>query len=534
MPWLPNLLSLYKEVVRKDAPSATHLPTNLLLALLSSIALDIPSENLEPYRRLQRDLRCHVYITGQKVLFTLPRHEHTLTALELVHGHRPLSLIDSQEAAAHTLSGHLYGTLINAVQQRLGMDNAASRLRNCLNTGHKDEIPQLVSSTLRRCASIMFGIGLDLEEIDTTSSEAYRPAEVLTQALETVAEAIDLGCAPSEYFFLFHALRYHADDLLACRDITTDWQNLDKLAAHIEAHTRLKEQRKQHFDEGLSRFFLSQGRTEEALSLSQLANTEPNQGLTNVIGLAMFYAIMAGAHNMQGMTKSKHNSMAELSRYYTERVNEAASSTIEQSPSYAFLDRFGDMHMDGLERRLTDFINVASDLYLDGIRYIGPPRHTTSNVLMACKEIVENNAVRIRIDGSLHSRIDMQLILFQEAARRLEAMEADGGSADAVARGSVFTASGKLVRNLHRIMWQWKRSYAMQTKQPPGQQPVSNDNLVSSNILGILPSNAGPGFGFNPDDPLADGFFTDWDNWPQLGPTDLSNIFTYDFDIGNI
>ena len=59
------------------------------------------------------------------------------------------------------------------------------------------------------------------------------------------------------------------------------------------------------------------------------------------------------------------------------------------SSVHAFLDRFGDQHMDRLQRRLSDFINVASELRFHGVIYVGPPRHTNANILMACKEMVE-------------------------------------------------------------------------------------------------------------------------------------------------
>ena len=154
---------------------------------------------------------------------------------------------------------------------------------------------------------------------------------------------------------------------------------------------------------------------------------------------------------------------------------------------------------------------------------------------MACKAIAENNAVRIKIDGSLHERVDMQLILFQEAARRLEAMEANGDTSDAIARGSVLAASAKLVRALHRVMWQWKRNYAIgKTTLKQQQQQTTVDKAPSGpkNTV-VVPPNMNWVPGWHPEDPFADSLFDDWNNWSQLGPNDLSGLFTYDFDIGD-
>lgn len=402
---------------------------------MASIALDIPSNTLAPHRHLQKDLRCHIYHAGQKVLFTLPRHEHTLVALELVHGHRPLALIESQQAAAHTLSGNLYGALIGSMQQRLGLDAAPLRLRKCLDGLVQDNIPQLVVNTMRVCASLIFRIGLDLEEIDTNSVDAYEPGLVLTQALDSISEAFDRGLASRDSFLLFHMLRAQTDELFAIRQVTPDWQDLAKLQAHIENYKVLQHNRKKHFDEGVTALYVSQGQTDEALALSQIITAESGNGLTNVTGLVMFYAIISGARTANSGTKHEHTSLAELSKRYNERINAEAANR-DNSTVFAFLNLYGDQHMDGLERRLTEFINISSDVRLQGVPYVGPPRQTAADILMACKEMVENNAVRIKKDNALHSRTDMQLILLQEAARRLEAMEADGGSADAVARGS--------------------------------------------------------------------------------------------------
>jgi hypothetical protein len=72
-------------------------------------------------------------------------------------------------------------------------------------------------------------------------------------------------------------------------------------------------------------------------------------------------------------------------------------------------------------------------------------------------------------------------------------------------------------------MWQWKRDY---TIKPPNQQATIKESTYMP-----MPHNLVPDV-VSFDDPFVSGFFTNWDNWPQLGPTELSNLFTYDFDVG--
>lgn len=521
--------------------------------MLALIALDVPSEGLAPYRELRSDLHCIVYHVGQKLLFSLPRDQHCLMVLQLVHDSKPLALLDSHQAAAHTLSGNLYGTLITAMQQRLGQDTAVQNLRSRLQgsaAGH-DEIERLVMQALQWCISVIWRINIDLEEVETIHSESYEPEHILEEAFSVLSEAID-RYSLDKCFFLFHALRYHVDDLIATRNVTADWNRPSNLSEHIEAHITLRTQRRQSFDEGLTRFFFSQDRAQEGFALSQLIGIEQGQGSPNIIGLAMIYSVFSGSS-----ASGKPHATA-LGQYYTESINRQASLVMRQERSETgdFLEQYGDRHIDALEKRLTDFIHAASDVSLNGIPFVGPPRHTSTNILLVCKEILENNAVRIKLDGALHSRVSMQLILFENAARCLEGMEADGGSPDAVARGSVFTACAKLIRSLHRIMWQWKRNYAAggHPKHACRQNPPCDALIVPITVGegvsgGICTMSGQNGYAFNPWPAvdLASAFgagdggqgevgdmYSDWDLWPQLGVGEMSSLFPFDIDAGSL
>lgn len=516
--------------------------------MLALIALDVPSERLSPYRDLRTDLHCLVYHIGQKLLFTLPRDEYCLMVLQLVHDHKPLALLDSHQAAAHTLSGNLFGTLINAMQQRLGRDLALGKLRARLKGGDHHEVEQLVMQVLQWCNSIMWRINIDLEEVETIRSETYEPEVVLEEAFEVVGQAIE-RYSLDKCFFLFHALRYHADDLIAMREVTADWRNTTNLSAHIEAHSSLRSRRRKSFDEGLTRFFFKENRTQEGLALSQLIEIEQGQGFSNIIGLAIFYTVISGS-STAGIA-NKHHATA-LGQYYTESINHQVNLALrqERSDTGDFMEKYGDRHITALEKRLTDFIHASTDVTLNGIPFVGPPRRTSTNILLVCKEILENNAVRIKLDGALHSRVSMQLILFENAARCLENMEADGGSPDAVARGSVFTACAKLIRSLHRIMWQWKRNYAAgghpkhacrpyATCDATCPQPTTSEGGSSADMC----MNGLNGYALNPWPQVdmgiggqgeAGGIFSDWDLWPQLGLTEMSSLFPFDIDAGNL
>lgn len=530
IPWLPHLTSLYEKAKQTDSDGGTA--TLFLTALLASIALDTPSERLtQAHRQLRADLQNIVYHAGQNVLFTLPKHVDTVNALVLIHGYRPLSLIHSRQAAAHTLSGKLYPTLIDAVQRQLSFNRAPAKLRQVLDGLRDDDPTELATQSLQWCSTLSFKMSRDLEDAETQTDHLDRGEKELQQSLSTVAIAIDRGLVSNDLIFTFHVIRYHTDYITTMRNLATNWNNLPKMTAIIDEYELLCTSRKKDLDRHLSTSFYSQGERERGLVLAQVSNMELNQWRTNALGLSMFFAIVYGAEKVSATGKAVDDQTVQLNKYYSDALqHEVRMGPESKSDVRKFLDMYGDAHMDGLERRLTDFINVASEVRLNGVPFVGPARHTTSNILMACKEIVENNAVRIKLDKELHHRVDVQLILFQEAARRLEAMEADGGSSEAVARGSIFAASAKLVRSLHRIMSQWKRNHIAKEQQaaPSNESHRAEVASITSPLADSMPSMSSSADYGNRS--LQDDFLTDWQNWPHLDAVDFPSLFSFDFD----
>jgi hypothetical protein len=310
------------------------------------MALDVPHAISDRHRSIQHDLDCITYQGAQHLIFSLPRDEYCLIVLELTHNHRPLSSIDGQQAAAHSLSGNLYGTLIHAMQQRLGLNMAAKKLRARLDSNQDEGIEQLVIQTLRWCATTMWRISLDLEELETTRSESYEPEAELKEAFAVVDEAIQ-RYALDKCFFMFHVLRYHGDDLIATREVTADWKDLPRLSEHIDNHVKHRIQRRKEFDDGLSQMFFATGRHEEGIVLSQLIAVEQSGGYSNVIGLALFYAIMSGSGGLKDHKAGEEHPMAQLSRFYTERINQEATSNYGKDEPQTeigwFLHNYGNM-----------------------------------------------------------------------------------------------------------------------------------------------------------------------------------------------
>jgi len=522
MPWLPNLIALYDAAILPHPEGESS--TLLLTALLACIALDMPSLGSEPGRKdLRNRLQSIAYHAGQTTLFTLPRHRNTINALTLVHGYRPLALMNTLPAAAHTLSGKLYPTLIDAVQKELRLDQSSERLQDWFSGNDTGSGVQLMMDTIQRCSTLSFKISQDMEEAETSLSLLEDSMAELRKGVNTVAIAIERFYAPAECVFAFHLTRCRADYTLAMWSSTLYWSDLGRLGEGIETYQKLCQSRKIDLERDLTNYFRKRSKFDEAIALSQLANMELHQGPTNIIGLSMLYAIISGVKRISASGKPNKGHVIQLDKFYTDALQQEAGMPItHKSEIREFIDRYGDIHMDGLERRLTDFINAANDVQLQGVRFVGPARDTTSNVLMTCKEIVENNAVRIKLDGELHHRADMQLILFQEAARCLEGMEADGGSPEAVASGSVFSAAAKLIRSLHRIVSRWKRSLIAGTAAPAEERSRKATPLASEDSQQRMSAAS---LGIREELPSLD----DWSNWPSLDTVDLSHLLDFDF-----
>ena len=125
--------------------------------------------------------------------------------------------------------------------------------------------------------------------------------------------------------------------------------------------------------------------------------------------------------------------------------------------------------------------------------------------------------------GGLSDRIDVEMILFHESARRLEAMSASAGTEDAMSKGCILTASAKLIRSLHRILQGFKRAVA--ASQRRGTSESTKQDLTPDEDALALDNTASNSTASGWDGLISDDLFTDWDNWPQFNAFDFTDLF---------
>lgn len=127
--------------------------------------------------------------------------------------------------------------------------------------------------------------------------------------------------------------------------------------------------------------------------------------------------------------------------------------------------------------------------------------------------------------GGLHHRVEIQMILFNECARRLEAMSASAGTEEAMARGCILTASAKLIRSLHRILQGFNRAAAIKSRASRSTTESSRVDLTPDATVHAPETSASNASVSGVDNLLSDDLFADWENWPQFNPFDFGDLF---------
>ena len=133
LPLTPTLVSLRASLLAATAP--VPLAAATLFALLALLALETPSDCLRKDLQLRAYLCSALSHYGEELLLTLPVHRHTLATLLLLYNYKICALATSQRAARLAIKSGLYVTLAQSIAQKLGLEDAATRLGRCCAAG---------------------------------------------------------------------------------------------------------------------------------------------------------------------------------------------------------------------------------------------------------------------------------------------------------------------------------------------------------------------------------------------------------------
>ncbi|KAL7907525.1 hypothetical protein GGI35DRAFT_89739 [Trichoderma velutinum] len=89
--------------------------------------------------------------------------------------------------------------------------------------------------------------------------------------------------------------------------------------------------------------------------------------------------------------------------------------------------------------------------------YVAPIQPIILDIVSHCKNIIENNLLRLRVSGRLHCSFNKQLDLFTQCAHLISAMASLLGSSpdranEAYNRGCVYSASSKMIYGFCDLM----------------------------------------------------------------------------------
>jgi hypothetical protein len=564
LPYIPSLKTIHRAIHASKASKFHPSSSDLLLALLSSLALEVPYGLLEQYRHLRQQLRDMISSNGQVMIFSLPRHPYTLLALQLIAEYRPTAISASPQGASQSIKGDLYAVLAKQVACQLMLDKTTNSLKAQIGTG------DLVAQDLLNCVQWCQVLQLELELESYTEKSGKRCSgsrRSFEDSLSVLDQVFSMGLLPKEVLPIYFSLEIWWRGRCAFQQSTVYWRSLPSLGQIIDNHEVESKETKERFETAIQSMFEQKSQCEAASVISQLLDSRLHWEHAGVNGWSLFYGIMSAAHppstpENDGIHPEK---AIQISDHIIDQLISHSKEDPNRPPIRVFLEVYGDDRTNQCEKILTNFINASYTLQLNGVPFVAPTRHIVAEILFTCKLLAETNAAKYKGWNGLDDRVDTHLILFQEAARRLEAMENTDSKDqyDAISKGSLLAVVARLIRSLHRIILGWKKALADASRQRnidkagssksnhsfsnnPAKQSGKSSPMTSTESTATIPvafaaplhassdgyhaenissfDNIPPPSLADMDDWLSGDFFADWSNWPQHDACDLSQL----------
>lgn len=530
-PNVPHLTELRQKIVSSPLGTLTKAEdssNNLLFALLCLIALDVPSSRLRQDRQLYRNLQTVVCHQGQAFIFNLPTNYQSLLILTLLSKYRPTALVISQHLAAATLKSELYVSLANQMAERLAAKCSGTALAKIFEgTMSESEAESAMLEGLQWCSSVVYCVfhgGLNPNQSSTTRRLASQIGGI-TMILPNVLRRYP---QKPNVVYQFHRIKIADIDMQHMAQTKIHWRGLDKLSEIIELH---KEQCSQHRIQMLEllRFSKASHTSNEEIALAtSLLETDIQQSLTHVAGMSLFYTMM---HALKSTTSPTHDPNEDIQPSEATQISEQVIRTLKSirigrpADITAFLTQHGDERIARMEKILSTFASSSRDLQLEGVGYLPPPGTTVLQILSQCRELVENNAARMKGWGGLHPEVEQHLALFEGCARALERMSVPISSpadtsallAQSFGRGCLYAASAKLIRGLYKIVDGWKSRVAAEEGSNMSWTFAEADGASNS-------TDSAPSYDSSILDMDFDELFGQWSSWPHADMMDFSQF----------
>lgn len=144
-----------------------------------------------------------------------------------------------------------------------------------------------------------------------------------------------------------------------------------------------------------------------------------------------------------------------------------------------------------------------------------------------CRNIIENNLLRLRVSGRLHCNFDRQLDLFTQCAHHIAAMSSPPGSSadradEAYNRGCVYSASSKMIHGFCDLMRRLNLQVSLLDGWDESLGAVNTAAFpylpTTISVLPEIPSSAADAM------PMQFKSLEAWNLWPYSAPSRQSSF----------
>lgn len=248
---IPTLPVLREQLMALERGQSERPSMLFLLTLLYDLALDVPSTQLAPCRKLQPAVRAFLSHSGQEFLFSLSSSRYTILGLVLAAQYRPLAFTSSQHAATLALHALPYTILAKQIATEQGYSTAGTRLTHALHASGDDvhDLLPLMYECLHWIRLTMAGTSLD----SIFASQSLEDS--MFQCLEALDTASLLGQMPAEMLLPYTTMSSSLHMMASFRNLSKNWRDLEHLGQIISSHKAICDEQK----EGLERSLAASG-----------------------------------------------------------------------------------------------------------------------------------------------------------------------------------------------------------------------------------------------------------------------------------
>ena len=504
-------MNIRKRLILEET-SPTNPATNLLFGLLCLISFDDTESPAQQYPHLKQSLQLAVSSYGQEFIFCPPTHPDSVAVCLLLAEFRPTLLAASQFVAHKAVSPELYVNLAYRIAERLTMAPARdiSFFEDLMNP-QSPEFERCFASSVQELKIRYLDMCLDgfLSKSIPIMRSMVQYMQPHIDAYQHVLQ--NHQCSPRVVFHIQWSMSFYVM-LEALIQAKQYWNTPERLFLVVEeVEKRCQEQIK--VSNSLLVDATGQRNWEDLSAARSLLEMRFHWMFARICGLGLLYAAVSRTKLIEGKNDGDPDIHSESLRI----VDEVAGSVYSppDAPGQhlsAFLERFGEAYPERLVRVLETFLECV-EWRMDGIPFKAPLQNVVYEIVLVCKNIVENNLVKVRIFGRLNQNFEKQLDLLPRCARCIGNMAASPwkSTKSAFATGCVYAASSKIIYGLHKILERLRRELLKGAK--------CDETL---NLFNFAPDSTDVSLmGIDLDAPPFDA----WNLWPYFGsfsPLDTS------------